>query len=169
MDKANFRGASLRKGRHSQAGQIYLITFCTLNRCCLFLEWSTGRPVVAAMREAFNQSLADTLCYVVMPDHVHWLLRLRSDDLSDLIKTVKSNAAIAFNRATGHVGPVWQAGFHDHAVRAEEDVRALARYVVANPLRKGLVSDISQYPLWDAVWLDEKHRGQGRSYSPLDL
>lgn len=29
----------------------------------------------------------------------------------------------------------------------------MARYMVANPLRAGLVSSIREYPHWDAVWL----------------
>jgi putative transposase len=33
-------------------------------------------------------------------------------------------------------------------------LRNLARYVVANPLRAGLVDSIRDYPHWDAVWLD---------------
>jgi REP element-mobilizing transposase RayT len=48
---------------------------------------------------------------------------------------------------------VWQPGYHDHAVRQDEDLRAMARYVVANPVRAGLVKDIGDYPHWDAVWL----------------
>jgi len=48
---------------------------------------------------------------------------------------------------------VWQPGFHDHALRKEEDVRAVARYVVANPLRAGLVQRIGDYPHWNAIWL----------------
>ncbi|PJA25166.1 MAG: IS200/IS605 family transposase, partial [Alphaproteobacteria bacterium CG_4_10_14_0_2_um_filter_63_37] len=28
-----------------------------------------------------------------------------------------------------------------------------ARYLVANPLRKGLVEEIGQYPHWDAIWV----------------
>jgi len=29
----------------------------------------------------------------------------------------------------------------------------MARYIVANPLRAGLVERIGDYPLWDATWL----------------
>jgi len=29
----------------------------------------------------------------------------------------------------------------------------VARYIVANPIRAGLVDNIGQYPYWDAVWL----------------
>jgi hypothetical protein len=48
---------------------------------------------------------------------------------------------------------MWQKGFHDRAIRREEDLRAVARYIIANPLRAGLVRRVHDYPLWDAIWL----------------
>jgi hypothetical protein len=30
---------------------------------------------------------------------------------------------------------------------------AVARYIVANPLRAGLCRHLGDYPLWDSVWL----------------
>jgi hypothetical protein len=50
-------------------------------------------------------------------------------------------------------GRVWQDGFFDHAVRRDEDVRTIARYIVSNPLRAGLVSNLGDYALWDACWI----------------
>ena len=49
--------------------------------------------------------------------------------------------------------PIWQAGYYDHALRIEEDIQTVARYIVANPIRAGLVQKIADYPHWDAVWL----------------
>ena len=49
----------------------------------------------------------------------------------------------------------WQSGYHDHAVRSDEQLIATARYIVANPLRARLVRRIGDYPLWDAVWLED--------------
>ena len=49
----------------------------------------------------------------------------------------------------------WQTGFHDHALRTEEDLPAIARYVIANPLRAGIVTSVRAYPHWDTVWLPE--------------
>jgi REP element-mobilizing transposase RayT len=49
--------------------------------------------------------------------------------------------------------PVWQNGFHDHALRQEEDLAEVARYIVANPLRAGLVERLGDYPHWHAIWL----------------
>jgi len=50
-------------------------------------------------------------------------------------------------------GPVWQKGYYDHALRDEENLAAVARYIVANPLRAGLARNVADYPLWDAVWI----------------
>lgn len=54
---------------------------------------------------------------------------------------------------TSPAGPVWQEAYHNHSVRGEEDLRALGRYVIGNPVRVGLVERVGDYPLWDAIWL----------------
>ncbi len=48
---------------------------------------------------------------------------------------------------------LWQAGYHDHAVRREEDMEQLVRYVIANPFRAGMVEQVEDYPHWHAAWL----------------
>lgn len=50
-------------------------------------------------------------------------------------------------------GPLWQNGFHDRAIRNESDLLPAARYVIANPIRAGLVSSVCDYPYWNAKWL----------------
>jgi REP element-mobilizing transposase RayT len=98
---------------------------------------------------------ADTLAFVVMPDHFHWLLQLGEETtLSCVVQSMKSFSAHRIVPMIGSEGrKIWQAGFHDHAVRREEDLAGIARYIVANPLRAGLVDAIGDYPLWDALWL----------------
>lgn len=48
---------------------------------------------------------------------------------------------------------LWQPGFHDRVLRAEDDLVAVARYVVANPIRAGLSRSFGGYPFRDAVWI----------------
>ena len=69
------------------------------------------------------------------------------------MQRIKGRSAISINRVLGNQGQLWQKGFHDRAIRKEEDLQAIARYVVANPLRACLVDKIGDYPLWDAIWL----------------
>jgi REP element-mobilizing transposase RayT len=89
-----------------------------------------------------------------MPDHFHWLITINgSRPLSVSVNTVKSWATRRINRLAGFTGRLWSPGFYDRAIRKEEDLGAVARYIVANPLRAGLVRSIRDYPHWDAKWL----------------
>ena len=49
--------------------------------------------------------------------------------------------------------PIWQAGYYDHAIRKDEDIVNIARYIIANPIRAGLVKKVGDYPHWHAIWL----------------
>jgi REP element-mobilizing transposase RayT len=140
----------LRTGRHSESNRIYLITAVCYQRQKIFSNLWLGRSFVHALMAV--EDSAETLCYVVMPDHIHWLAQLNeSANLSQTVQKVKSLTTMALREKWE--GSVWQRGFHDHTLREEEDLQATARYVVANPLRAGLVSSLRDYPLWDAIWL----------------
>jgi REP element-mobilizing transposase RayT len=144
----------LRRGRLSEPGRIYLVTTVTRDRRPVFSDLASGRIVVHCLRDVEWSGLAETLCFVVMPDNLHWLLALdERKPLSRVVQVLKNLSARRLNALRGEVGPVWQAGFHDHALRAEEDVVAVARDVVANPVRAGLVQRVGEYALWDARWL----------------
>jgi len=139
---------NLRKGRVSEANRVYLVTAVTEKRRRLFHELHPGRCLIRSLMKEQELGRASTLAFVVMPDHFHWLLQLREGaSLPKVVRTVKSVTAHRLG------GTVWQDGFHDHALRREEDLRAAARYVVANPLRAGLVRRLGDYPHWDAIWL----------------
>ena len=143
----------LRIGRFSEPNRVYLITTNTQERVPLFGDFHLGRLVVWQFRLAQYQGLANSLAWVVMPDHFHWLIELQKGSLGDLICQVKSKSTRSVNGATGRKGRLWQTGFHDRALRREDDLVKMARYVVANPLRAGLVERIGDYPLWDAIWV----------------
>ena len=90
-----------------------------------------------------------------MPDHFHWLFELPAGPtLSSTVQKAKSMTTRCLRQTGSFAGPVWQRGFHDRAIRKDEDLRTAARYVIANPLRAGLAESIGDYPFWDASWLD---------------
>jgi REP-associated tyrosine transposase len=138
----------LRKGRYSASGMTYHITTVTKNRLPLFRNLRPARIVVCQQKALHDEGLAETLSYVLMPDHLHWLMTLRSGELSSVMRLLKGRTA----RAVGQ--SIWQPNYYDHAIRKDEDLRALARYIVANPLRAGLVERIGDYPWWDSIWPD---------------
>jgi len=156
MTNNNHHGHALRKGRVSIANRIYLVTCVTRDRVALFHDLYAGLQVVQALRYASVSGRAETLAYVVMPDHLHWLLSLGDNvHLSVVVGSMKRHSARRINMLKRLAGRcVWQRGFHDHALRSDESVQDAARYIVANPLRAGLVRRLGDYPLWDAIWLN---------------
>ncbi|MDQ3203238.1 MAG: transposase [Pseudomonadota bacterium] len=143
----------LRIGRYAEQNRIYLLTANTVDREPVFRDYTLGRMVVQQFKQAQFQGFADSLAFVVMPDHFHWWIQLQKGTLSQLMCQAKSLSTRSINASSGRKGILWQQSFHDHALRREEDLVKIARYVVANPLRAGLVGKLGDYPLWDAIWV----------------
>ena len=148
-----YKTHTLRKGRISEENRVYLITVVTHNRQRLFMDWPGARPVIHALRAADLEAHTSTHAWVLMPDHLHWLCSLRHKSLGSVVGRMKSRSTVVFNKNREGTGPLWQKGYHDRALRNEDSVLQAARYVVANPLRAGLVASLAQYPLWDEQWV----------------
>jgi putative transposase len=85
------------------------------------------------------------LAYCFMPDHLHLLVEGGSQsDLPQFVKDFKQQTAYAHRRSNS--GVLWQKSYYDHILRAEEDVRDTARYIVGNPVRAGLATIASDHP-----------------------
>lgn len=148
----------LRRSRFSQTGGIYLLTWATEHRKPWFSDWILGRIVVASMRLADESNELESLAFVIMPDHVHWLVSLGKGSLADVMRNTKSHSGFHLKAALNSrgqmvQGSIWQEGYHDRALRTEENLPEVARYIVLNPVRAGLVKSVRDYPLWDAKWL----------------
>lgn len=147
--------ANLHRGRHSEPGRIYLVTTATAPRQPVFADFTLARRTIAELRRCDTLGRCRTLAFALMPDHLHWLLQLESGDLSRLVGAFKAASAAGVNRLRRTPGEtLWQRSLHDHALRRDEDLASVARYVVANPLRAGLVDRVGDYPHWDAVWVE---------------
>lgn len=145
---------ALRKGRFSEPNRAYFITAVTKERSPIFADLHTARLLIREMHVIHDEGIVSSLAWVVMPDHLHWLFQLGDNvSLKKAVGLLKGRSSRLINKHLGQKGALWQAAFHDHALREEEDLREIARYIVANPLRAGLAASLAEYPHWDAVWL----------------
>lgn len=106
--------ARLRLGRHSRIGQSYILTTVTQERRRYFDDATAAQEVM--------DGLTHSLAYVVMPDHIHWLVEIRAFSLDYIMQRFKSSSALRINRMLGKTGPFWQSSYHDHAIRSEESL-----------------------------------------------
>jgi REP element-mobilizing transposase RayT len=151
------KGRALRKHRYSENHGIYFITACCYRRTPSFKDASYARIVEEQFERLAAEGLCVSLAHVVMPDHVHWLVPLHENvRLALLVRYLKGRTARQINLLSGKRRRIWQAGYHDHAVRVSEDLRKAAEYLIHNPVRAGLVQDPDDYPHWDSVWHDRR-------------
>jgi putative transposase len=141
----------LQRGRYSQVGAYYAITTNSAQRHPLFVD-DAAMAVTTVLADADRLGM-EPQAWVVMPDHVHMVLHLSAGSLGSAIQAFKSLAARAVNTACGTCGPVWQAGYFDRCLRSETDLYRQARYVIENPLRRGLAQRIEEYPYWWCRWI----------------
>jgi REP element-mobilizing transposase RayT len=143
----------LRKNRFSEPGRAYLVTTSSRNREPIFSDPTLGALVAEELSISDQADRTSTYAYVVMPDHLHWLFQLRPrQSLSSVVRRVKGKSSYRVNQSRQSSGAIWQTGFHDRALRAEESLEALGNYVIHNPVRAGLVAVVDEYPLWDLLW-----------------
>jgi REP element-mobilizing transposase RayT len=101
---------------------------------CLLTNPELRRHLVEAVMK-FEGQRHDLISVVIMPNHVHLLLRLRTGyDLGQLLKGIKGTAAKWINKTTGRTGkPLWMDESYDHIVRSKEELEAFRKYIRENP------------------------------------
>ena len=140
-------------GRTSLPKQVYHITTTTVSRTPFFADHRAAQAAVHCFESGTLLGDARMLAWVLMPDHAHWLIELGEEkSLPTLVNMLKTFSARNANRALQRRGPIWARGFHDRAVRHEQDVTDVAQYIIANPLRAGLVRCLDVYPFCNTIW-----------------
>ena len=137
----------------------HFVTFCTYQR------WILPQSVRSIVLECClhdNGENFDLKAAVVMPDHVHMIFTPLIDyramevwPLARIMDSIKGASAHKINRALGRMGRVWQTESFDHVLRSSETLDGKIRYVLENPVRKGLVRGWSEYPwLWQKKFVN---------------
>ena len=89
----------LRKGRFSEHGRIYFMTAVLEERQkCYFRNFVCARFAMAEMRVLHDSGAVNSLAWVIMPDHVHWLFQLGENfTLPSVVKRFKARSAHRVN------------------------------------------------------------------------
>ena len=153
------RGESyrLRVARCSLPGLTYHVTFRMRTADALCSD-EARQVMIESLHHAAGDNWCEFFGFVVMPDHVHLVLRLgETKGLGDLVASLKKWTARRINDLAKGNGNLWQDGFHEHAVRTDEDLRRILEYVAWNPVKAGLARELGEYP-W--CWVPGLYAGE---------
>jgi REP element-mobilizing transposase RayT len=126
----------------------YFLTICTYRRRAWFLDGAVVTDVTSHFLRTASAERVSLLAYCFMPDHFHALASADSEssDLQRFVRLSKQRSGFAFKRT--YAERLWQASYFDRTLRENETVPATIAYIVANPVRAGIVSSPGEYPYW---------------------
>jgi len=125
----------------------YSIRFCTFERKQRFVKQDVVDLTLRQFLRAAAEERFEILAYCFMPDHVHLLIQGASDD-SDCTRFIfraKQYSGFYYSRQY-EKEKLWQRYCFERVLRSDEATLVVARYIVANPVRAGLVSQPADYP-----------------------
>lgn len=109
------------------------------------------QPIWEAMGE--RQKGVDILCYCLMPNHFHLLLRQRiTTGIRVFLGNVCNSYAKYFNTKYHRNGTLFESVFQARAVESDEELVHVSRYIHLNPVIASLttINDVGTFP-WSSM------------------
>lgn len=93
-----------------------------------------------------SNKLVDIICYCLMPNHFHFLLKQNRDKgISEFISKVTNSYTKYFNIKFRRYGPLFQGMFKAVHIETDEQLTHLSRYIHLNPLVGFVTKDLDSY------------------------
>ena len=131
---------------------------------CLLKNYECAKIIIDNWKY-FDRKRYDLISYVVMPNHVHLLIRSYNFEIGYLVKSWKSYSAKAIRKYYASLtnaechsalqeqtsilqkgNPFWQREYWDRFIRDEKHFRYAINYIHENPVKAGLVQTPIQWP-----------------------
>ena len=106
------------------------------------LRRTDAAKIVSDALEFFHGTRVLVGNYIVMPNHVHVLMRpMAGFELEDILFSIKSYTSNQINELIGATGTFWQRESYDHIVRDADQLEAFQHYIRLNPVKANLRDD----------------------------
>ena len=145
-----FDRKSPRAEFHDYSGGDYFITICTSDKKHYFGEIVDGEMRYSAVGQQAYDCLAtlathykyiDVPLFVVMPNHVHAVIRIMEGDGVPKYRTALGVVVGGYKQAVtrfarrNNIEFNWQSRYHDHIIRNNKDGNNIEEYIRNNPAR----------------------------------
>jgi len=131
---------------YRQLGAVCSVTIGVRARVAVLADRRVAVAAVEVLKDHATRTGVPLYGYCIMPDHVHLVIGASpSCDITSFVGQFKNLAQRAAWRL-GVQGAFWQRSFWDHFLRREEQVDAVVKYILHNPVRCGLAERWQDYP-----------------------
>ena len=118
-----------------------------------------------------NQKLIEIICFCLMPNHFHLLLKQLTDGgIATFLGRLTNSYTRYFNTKHKRVGHLFQAPYKAVRVETDEQFIHVSRYIHLNPFASGITRNLKTYQ-WSSYqeYLGVSPSGVCRSEEVLDL
>jgi putative transposase len=142
--------------RHPSAGHAFMAADRDLARNRSGPLWLESPRIADVVVSAIQSGESEKHFYelrawVVMPNHVHLLIRPKRD-LPIITRWLKGTSARSANLLLGRTGePFWRDESYDHWLRDGSELEKVVRYIEENPVAAGLVGSADEW-LWSSAF-----------------
>jgi len=126
-------------------GAVYHVTSRGNAQSDIFICDDDREIFVRLLRDEIDQQ--GWLCYAwcLMDNHYHFLIETPEANLSRGMQRLNGRYTQGFNRRHSRVGHVFQGRYKAILIEKDAHLLELCRYIVLNPVRAGMVEDVSQW------------------------
>jgi putative transposase len=126
--------------RYYISNALVFITSVTRLRLPIFADENNLALLFTTMHEVQKIHPYSLLAYVVLPDHVHFLMKTgQGTTFSQVMQSIKWNFTRTYKsvRVINGAVSLWQDRFWDHVIRNENDLGTHVDYIHYNPVKHG--------------------------------
>jgi putative transposase len=124
----------------------YSLTFCTAHRHSLFTTHPVVDLVLEQIARAADEQQFAVIAYCFMSDHVYLLVEGKSADSDGKKFIARAKQYSGFYYKKEHGSTLWQRYGFEHTLRDDELTLVVAKYILENPVRAGVVERVEDYP-----------------------
>ena len=135
-----------RSARILVDGGIYHITSRGHNRYRLFHSLDDYKIYKRIIGDYKKEFVFDIFHYCLMPNHPHLLLKVQKGfELPRVMQGINQSYSGYYKRKYKLIGNLFQGRYASIFIDSDEYLMECGRYIERNPLRAGMVADLSEY------------------------
>lgn len=130
----------------------YFITICVKDRKKILCDIVGDDALIVPKKyglivEKYILNVPEIVKYIIMPDHIHLILRvkngtMRASSPTNKVANIVRSLKILTTKEIGK--PIFQRSYYDHIIRNQDDYNEIWQYIENNPIKWKLGHDDTQ-------------------------
>jgi len=138
-----------RQAREKSSTGIYHVMMRGINRQNIYEDDEDRLRFLETLKNYKDKSDFMLYGYCLMDNHVHLLLQEGNEPISTTVKRISSSYVFWYNEKYERCGHFFQERFNSEVVETDDYFLTVLRYIHQNPLKAGLVTNVTDY-LWSS-------------------